>query len=54
MRKVIITLESDQSIKDINKTMERMLWDSEFSYEFDNADWEIFYFNKNGKDYGNI
>ena len=43
MRKVIITLESDQSIKEINQTMERMLWDSEYSYLFDNADWEISY-----------
>jgi len=43
MRKVIITLESDQSIKEINQTMERMLWDSEFSYLFDNADWDISY-----------
>jgi len=41
MKKVTITLESDQSIKEINKLMEKMLWDSEYSYEFDNADWEI-------------
>jgi hypothetical protein len=43
MRKVIITLEIDQSIENINKVMERMLWDSEHSYEFENADWEISY-----------
>jgi len=41
MKKVTITLESDQSIKEINKIMEKMLWDSEFSYEFENAEWEI-------------
>jgi|TARA_R100001510_G_C7455604_1_gene78477 hypothetical protein len=41
MKKVIITLQSDQSIEEINKVMEKMLWDSEFSYEFEEADWEI-------------
>jgi hypothetical protein len=41
MRKVTITLKSDQSIKEINKLMEQMLWDSEFSYEFEDANWEI-------------
>ena len=41
MKKVIITLQSDQSIKKINKVMEKMLWDSEFSYEFEEADWRI-------------
>lgn len=41
MKKVIITLQSDQSIKKINKVMEKMLWDSEFSYEFEEADWKI-------------
>lgn len=41
MKKVTITLKSDQSIKKINKLMEQMLWDSEFSYEFEDADWEI-------------
>ena len=41
MKKVIITLKSDQSIEEINKLMEQMLWDSEFSYEFEDANWEI-------------
>ena len=41
MKKVTITLQSDQSIKKINKVMEKMLWDSEFSYEFEEADWRI-------------
>ena len=41
MKKVTITLKSDQSIEEINKVMEQMLWDSEFSYEFEDANWEI-------------
>ena len=38
---VTITLVSDQSEDEINKVMEEMLWDSEFSYEFENANWTI-------------
>lgn len=41
MKKVTITLKSDRSIKEINKLMAQMLWDSEFSYEFEDADWVI-------------
>ena len=41
MKKVTITLVSDQSEDEINKVMEEMLWDSEFSYEFENANWII-------------
>ena len=41
MKKVTITLRSSQSIREINKVMEEMLWDSEFSYEFENANWII-------------
>jgi len=41
IKKVTITLQSNQSIEQINKVMEKMLWDSEFSYEFEDADWEI-------------
>ena len=41
MKEITITLKSDQSIEEINKVMEKMLWDSEFSYEFEDADWEI-------------
>jgi hypothetical protein len=41
MKKVTITLVSDQSEDEINKVMEEMLWDSEFSYEFGNANWII-------------
>jgi hypothetical protein len=43
MNKVTITLYSNQSEKDIDKLMEKMLWDSEFSYEFENADWKTEY-----------
>jgi len=41
MKKVTITLRSSQSVKEINKIMEEMLWDSEFSYEFEDALWVI-------------
>ena len=41
MNKVTITLESDLEEKDLYKLLENMLWDSEFSYEFENADWSI-------------
>jgi len=41
MKKVTITLRSSQSVEEINKVMEEMLWDSYFSYEFEDADWVI-------------
>ena len=41
MKKVTITLVSDQSDNEINKVMEEMLWDSYFSYEFEDANWII-------------
>ena len=41
MKLVTITLVSDKSEDEINKVMEKMLWDSEFSYEFENANWTI-------------
>ena len=41
MKKVTITLVSDQSEDEINKVMEEMLWNSEFSYEFKDANWVI-------------
>lgn len=41
MKNIKITLDSHLSEKEINKVMEEMLWDSEFSYQFENADWEI-------------
>tara|TARA_X000001036_G_scaffold342655_1_gene322198 strand:- start:277 stop:408 length:132 start_codon:yes stop_codon:yes gene_type:complete len=41
MKNIKITLETHLSEKEINKIMEEMLWDSEFSYQFENADWEI-------------
>tara|TARA_R100001463_G_scaffold46730_6_gene95316 strand:+ start:1512 stop:1643 length:132 start_codon:yes stop_codon:yes gene_type:complete len=41
MKNIKITLETHLSEKEINKVMEEMLWDSEFSYQFKNADWEI-------------
>jgi len=43
MIKVTINLYSDKTEKDINRLMEKMLWDSEFSYEFENADWKTEY-----------
>jgi hypothetical protein len=41
MKLVTITLVSDQSEDEINKVMEEMLWNSEFSYEFEDANWVI-------------
>ena len=34
MKTVTIKLKSDLSQEELNKVMEKMLWDSEFSYEF--------------------
>ena len=41
MKQVTITLKSNLSSEDTNRLMEKMLWDSEFSYDFEDADWEI-------------
>lgn len=41
MNQVIITLKSNLSSEETDKLMEKMLWDSEFSYDFEDADWEI-------------
>ena len=41
MKTVTIELKSDLSEEELNKVMEKMLWDSEFSYEFEDAEWKI-------------
>ena len=41
MKTVTIKLKSDLSQEELNKVMEKMLWDSEFSYEFEDAEWKI-------------
>lgn len=41
-KNVTITLKSFQTVEEINKTMEKMLWDSEYSYQFEDADWDIY------------
>ena len=41
MKNITITLQTDLSKKEINKVLEQMLWDSEYSYEFENATWEF-------------
>ena len=41
MKNITITLQTDLSEKEINKVLEEMLWDSGFSYYFENADWEF-------------
>ena len=41
MKNITITLQTDLSKKEINKVLERMLWDSEFSDEFENANWKF-------------
>lgn len=41
MYKVNITLKSDLPKDELNKVMEQMLWDSEYSYQFQDANWKI-------------
>lgn len=41
MYKVNITLKSDLPKDELNKVMEQMLWDSEYSYQFEDANWKI-------------
>ena len=41
MQNVTINLQSELSQNELNNLLEKMLWDSEFSYEFENANWEI-------------
>ena len=41
MKTVTIKLKSELSQEELNKVMEKMLWDSEFSYEFEDAEWKI-------------
>jgi hypothetical protein len=41
MYKVEITLSSSLPKDELNKVMENMLWDSEYSYQFEDADWYI-------------
>ena len=41
MKNITITLQTYLSEKAINKVLERMLWDSEFSDEFENANWKF-------------
>lgn len=41
MKNVTITLQSELSENELNNLLEKMLWDSEFSYEFENANWKI-------------
>tara|TARA_B000000565_G_C23684511_1_gene339467 strand:+ start:296 stop:424 length:129 start_codon:yes stop_codon:yes gene_type:complete len=41
MKNVTITLKSSLPTKELNKVMEDMLWDSEYSYQFEDAEWNI-------------
>ncbi len=41
MKNVTINLQSELSENELNNLLEKMLWDSEFSYEFENANWNI-------------
>ena len=41
MKNVTINLTSELSENELNNLLEKMLWDSEFSYEFENANWKI-------------
>lgn len=41
MKEVTIKLKSNLPTEELNKVMEQMLWDSEYSYQFEDADWKI-------------
>lgn len=41
MKNVTINLQSELSENELNNLLQKMLWDSEFSYEFENANWKI-------------
>lgn len=40
-KQVIISTYSYLELETLNKTLEKMLWDSEFSYVIEDADWDI-------------
>ena len=40
-KQVKITLYSYLSDKNLNKIMEKMLWDSEYSYVLEDCEWKI-------------
>ena len=41
MKKITITATSEFSTEEINKILEKHLWDGSISYELDDIDWTI-------------
>jgi hypothetical protein len=41
MRKITIELKSELTTEELNEIIEEMLWDSKYSYYFDENEWEI-------------
>mgnify|MGYP001026549505 CR=1 FL=1 len=41
VRQIKLTLTTWQSEDDIEKVLQEMLWESHFTYNFDNIEWEI-------------
>lgn len=41
VREITIKLRSELTTEDLSEILEEMLWDSEYSYYFDENEWEI-------------
>ena len=41
VRKISINLKSELTTEELNEILEEMLWDSKYSYYFDENEWEI-------------
>ncbi len=41
MKKITIKLKSELTTEELDKIIEEMLWDSKYSYYFDDNEWEI-------------
>jgi len=41
MKKITIKLKSELTTEELDEIIEEMLWDSKYSYYFDDNEWEI-------------
>ena len=41
MKKITIKLKSELTTEELDQIIEEMLWDSKYSYYFDDHEWEI-------------
>ena len=41
MKKITIKLKSELTTEELDEIIEEMLWDSKYSYYFDENEWEI-------------